>query len=240
MAAVTRDRIGRVHAHVADALDRTGPSSVVPAREQDRLLAQACGEVCDLLTDWLASDDWARLRPPRGATVADAIPGRRDYAAFLDPALADVLTMSGLAAETAGPMVREAREAVARTARRHARWRQEELFREADDRVRELRADTCAQAARLRALLSGSAEERAGTVRDRAQAVLKRVRAFLPTLALTMASVVVSVTPAQVAADVHAWEHAAAQVVAVYLVAEQAQPGLAIEPPDLEGPELGL
>lgn len=51
MAALTPERIAKVHADVGDVVARTSESSTLPAHEQDRLLAEACRKVCDLLGD---------------------------------------------------------------------------------------------------------------------------------------------------------------------------------------------
>lgn len=261
MAAVTLDRFRRVHARVADALDRTGPSSVLPAAERNRLLADACGQVCDLLTDWLDSDYWTRLRPPsRGSRVADGFPAGRDYAAFLDATLSDALARAGMRLEgserpgsggrpegdadavtpTAQTVqrVQSAREAVSRVARRHRRWRQADLYAEASKRVGDLRDEACGQATALRALLivlKAPDGGQAAAARGRAGTALRKALGALPALALPL---VLSVTPAQMTASVQAWEHAAVQVVTTYLVAEHAAPELVIAPPELGGPEI--
>ncbi|MGH7486890.1 MAG: hypothetical protein ACREMY_15005 [bacterium] len=76
MAAVTPQRLTAVYAGVADFLARTSESSPLPGAEQDRLLAAACDEVCDLLKDWLTSEDWHKVRPRPAARVADAVAQR--------------------------------------------------------------------------------------------------------------------------------------------------------------------
>ena len=76
MAAVTPQRLTAVYAGVNDVLARTSESSPLPGAEQDRLLADACAEVCDLLKDWLTSEDWRRMRPRPEVRVADAIARR--------------------------------------------------------------------------------------------------------------------------------------------------------------------
>lgn len=246
MTAVTPERIAKVHAHVADVVASTSEHSALPGRNQDRLLAQACAEVCDLLGDWLTSEDWSRLRPRISARVADALLRREDYAGFLDQMLADALTRARQAAGTASPaasLVTEARAAVERTAGRHLSWTQQELFDTADRRVRELRAETCQLAGDLRsAVTAGPA---ADARRRRARTALMKALGILPALVLAIGGV----SPAQMEANLAAWGRDAVRVVTIYLIAEQAQPDMLIEPPwpeawieppQLDGPEPSL
>jgi hypothetical protein len=237
MAALTPERIAKVHAEVGDVVARTSESSPLAAHEKDRLLAEACRTVCDLLRDWLASDDWTGMRPRASARVADAVPRREDYASFLDQMLADAMARAGRAAgavSLAAALVAEARAAVERTAGRHLGWTQRELFATADSRVRELRAETCKLAGDLgTAVAPGPAGE---ARRRRAWTALKTAIGVLPALVLAMAGA----SPAQMEANLSAWGHDAVRVVTTYVIAEQAQPHVLIEPPQLSGPELSL
>ena len=237
MAAVTVERIAQVHADVADAVARTSEHSTLSGPEKDRRLAEACTQVCGLLRDWLASDSWSRMRPRASLRVADAVPGREDYARFLDEMLADALTRAAQAAGVASPataLVFGARAAVERTGGLHLRWTQRELFSTADSRVRELRAETCMLAGDLGTpVAAGPAGE---AKRRRARTTLKTALGVLPTLVLAMAGA----SPAQMGENLSAWGHDAVRVVTTYLIAEQAQPHVVIEPPQLSGPELSL
>jgi len=237
MAALTPERIAKVHADVADILARTSEASTLPAHEQDQLLAEACRGVCGLLRDWLASDDWTGMRPRASARVADAVPRREDYASFLDQMLADAMAracQAAGAASLAAALVAEARAAVERTAGRHLSWTQRELFSTADSRVRELRAETCKLAGDLSTpVATGPAGE---ARRRRAWTALKTAIGVLPALVLAMAGA----SPVQMEANLSAWGHGAVRVVTTYLIAEQAQPHVLIEPPQLSGPELSL
>jgi hypothetical protein len=258
MAAVTRERITRVQVHVTDAVLKTTERSTLSGPEQDALLAQACAESCDLFTDWLASDYWMQARPRnRTALVAEAMPQGEDYARFLDPLLADMLARGALPTDglpgdglpgdglpgdglpgDAAELVTSAREAVQRMARRHPRWQQPELFREADSRIRALRADVCALATSLKNNLHQDEQTHKRTKearRSRALAALKRTLAVIPALTLAMAGA----TPAQMDANLHVWTHDAVRVVGTYLIAQQAQPDVEIGPPGLSGPQLG-
>ena len=66
MASVTIDRIDGVRRDIADAVNRTAPGSTLPEPEQERLLAQACTETCQLLTDWADSPQWISARSGMG------------------------------------------------------------------------------------------------------------------------------------------------------------------------------
>lgn len=243
MAAVTRERMTRVLVHVTDAVLQTTERSTLSGPAQDTLLAQACAESCDLFTDWLASEHWKQARPGnRTARVAAALPQGEDYARVLDPMLADMLVRGALptddmAANAAGLVV-SAREAVQRMAQKHPRWLQPELYHEADSRVRALKADVCALASSLKSNLGQDEDAHKRTKearRRRARTALKSTFAVIPALVLTM----LSATPAQMDASVHAWSRDAALVVSTYLIAHQAQPDVEIGPPGLSGPELG-
>jgi hypothetical protein len=235
VAVVTPERIAQVHADVTDVVVRMSEGSILPAPEQNRMLAQACTEVCGLLRDWLANDDWARMRPRASARVADTVPGRQDYARFLDQMLADALTRASQAAgapSLAESLVDEARAAVERISRRRFLWTQQELFDAADSRVRKLRTEVCKLAFDLG---DEAAEDRTREDRRlRARKVLQRTLGLLPALTLAMASV----SPPQMEANLSAWGHDAVRVVTIYLIAEQAEPDALIEPPQLSGPEI--
>jgi hypothetical protein len=237
MEAVTTERIAQVHADIADAVARTSEHSTLPDGKQDELLADACGKTCALLRDWVASEDWRRMRPKASARVADAVPARADYARFLDQMLADALARADRSAagtSLAAALVYEARAAVERTAKRHLTWTQRALYTEADNRMRDLRAEVCRLAGDLStAVAAGPA---ANARRKLAWTVLKKAIGVLPALILTLGAV----SPPQMEANLSAWTHDAVQVVTTYLIAEQAQPQLLIEPPQLSGPELSL
>jgi hypothetical protein len=245
MAAVTTQRLAAVYAGVTDVLARTSESSLLPGAEQDRLLAAACAQVCDLLKDWLTSEDWRRMRPSPAARVADAVARREDYARFLDQALEDVMTRASRAAAVpslAAWLVAEARAALERVAGRHLWWTQRELFGSAESRMRELRAETCKLAGDLGRAATAQPTGEAG--RRRARTALKTVVGVVPALVLAMAGA----SPPQMEANLLAWGHDAVRVVTTYLIAELADPKIEleaqiereaqIEPPELSGPEL--
>lgn len=234
MAAVTRERIILVRTHVAEAVLRTSEDSVLPGAEQDRLLVQACGESCELLRDWLTGPGWAGMHPGASARMraADVVAAREDFTSFLDETLADAVTRAGLAGEVASKLVDAAREAITKMTGLHFRLSQLELFDEADFRLRDLRDEVCALTADLRTDISLTAAKAAR--RRRAWAALKRTLAVLPTLTLALGGA----SPAQMHADLSAWAHDAVRVVSTYLIAEQVQPHLQIEPPEISGPKI--
>ena len=82
---ISAGTIETVQRHIYDALAQTSERSTLPGAEQDRLLAQACAEACDVLTNWLASPEWAALCPSGRGPIADAIPEWERVKPFLDP-----------------------------------------------------------------------------------------------------------------------------------------------------------
>jgi hypothetical protein len=253
--SVTVDRIDALRRHIADAVTQTSPaSSTLPAREQDRILEQACGEACELLGDWLTSQQ------AEGSAAADDVPMRellRDqehFTDFLSPLFADALDRGrpNPSADRAAT-VRAAHDEVARavraasaTARRYPRMGSRQIFRVAIQNVGKLRAEVCDIAAQLRdARLSDAGKDaarkddarrdaRGGARNRRAVRVLTAVGGFLLTLSV---SLTVSVPgPQQVSQNLSAWTHAV-QVVIAHDLAARAQPGVTIAPPHA-GPQL--
>jgi hypothetical protein len=190
------------------------------------VLGQACAETCDLLTDWLVSDGWGRLRQRSLRRVEDAF---YNAAEFLDEPLAELLTQVNeqMDIATAEQMIRQAHQAVRTVARRCPHWRQAELFAEAESRLGDLRGEICALTAELR--ISPATP----VARDRVRTLLRRAVAVIPTLALAMAGA----SPAQMRQDFKVWEHDASRVIATYLLAQQSHPAPVIAPPQLQIPE---
>jgi hypothetical protein len=238
----TPEEIARVHVRVAEAVTRTADESTLPAAEQDRLLADACHEACGLLVSWLASLDWKQMRPKPSAQVV--VITREDYLTFLDEGLTDALIRAGLPWHAAASLVNDARVAIERTAGHHLPSAQRDLYRDADERLRDLRGEVCTLAVALKAAVSedaksageGKSDDRASALRRSARAALKLLNALLPALIVAM----VTVTPGQVETAVSAWGHDAFQVVATCLIAEQVQLHVQIEPPQPSGPGLSL
>jgi hypothetical protein len=47
--------------HIHDALAKASEHSTLPEAEQDRLLAQACAEACDVIGRWVESPEWKEV-----------------------------------------------------------------------------------------------------------------------------------------------------------------------------------
>jgi hypothetical protein len=172
VAAVTIDRVAGVRADIAAVVNQTLPGSTLPAAEQDRMLEQACGEACGLLTDCLA-------RPARAAGPADDAPfgallRDREFTGqlseFLGPLFADALDRSaaalaarghgpapGAAADPAAGLTAARAEAAellkraAATGRRLPRLRRGQVIEVAAQRIGMLRDEACQLTAQLRA-----------------------------------------------------------------------------------------
>lgn len=226
MAAVTPDRLQRVRADLTAAV--TAEGTLLPAPDQDRLLAQACEEACALLQDWLLSPEWASLRPRRNPETTTTVK-QADFAAFLNGSLADAAARAGLPEDESARLVQAARAAVDAMTGWHLPPSRERLFATADQRVTTLRKEVCALAGSLRTDIETAAASEAR--RSHARAVLGRVKSVLTTIALTLAVA----TPAQIATNVSLELHETSHVVLMYLMAEQAHPHLTIAPP---GPEM--
>ncbi len=227
MGSVTRERIVLVHQHVTDALVRTSEGSALHPADQDLVLEQACTETCDLLTDWLASGEWGQLRQRSLRRVEDAF---HDAAGFLGRPLAELLAQVNTEIDVvaAEQLISKAHDAVRAAARKFPRWRQAELFAEAESRLGELRREVCRLATELRTSPVTPA------ARGRTRKLLLRAAAVIPTLALAMAAT----SPAQMQQNLSAWEHDAARVVATYLMAQQAHPDLVVAPSQFQAPEI--
>jgi hypothetical protein len=234
MGSVTIDRVAMVQADILGATLQTSSGSTLSAPEQDRLLAQGCAEACDLLRDWLASGWFGQLRPAGDGLLADAVPTTEQFTQFLGPIFGDALTRAARAGIEIDPSsLQDARAKVAGLARRHRRMRRPDLVRAAEERVGTLRDEVCRAAAQLKKIVAdGSDTGPAGAAwRQKAQRTLKKVAAFLPTVALTVAGAMLSAGPHEMAHSVSEWAHEAATVVVVCHIADLAQPAVRIAPP---------
>jgi hypothetical protein len=235
MASVTVGRVAAVQAGIRDTLLVTSPRSTLLPGEQDRRLAQSCAETCDLLQDWLASGWFAEPPPPGDDLLAETVPGPGQFARFLGPPFADTLAwLARCGIEVSPAQLEQARAGVAELAQRHRRMRRAELREVAEARVRTLAREVCQAATQLREISSaGTSAEPAGQAwRHRAQRALKTVAAALPPIAL---SLVLSAGPHQVEQSISAWAHdAATEVVMLYHVAELAEPGAQLSPPEAD------
>jgi hypothetical protein len=231
MASVTVERVAAVQADILDAVLKTSAHSTLPAHEQDQLLAQSCAEACDLLGDWLISGWFGQARPADDPLLAASVPSPEQFATLLGPAFADALdriARSGV--EITRAQLGQARDGVAALARRHRRMKRADLFAVAEQRVQDLTSEVCRASAQMK--------KAPAAFRSRAQRTLKKIAAFLPTVALTVGGAMLGVGPQQMEQSVSTWAHDAARVVVVYQLADLAQPGIRISSPSA-GPRVG-
>jgi hypothetical protein len=240
MDRVTVERVAMVQAHILEATLQTSENSTLSVPEQDRLLAQSCAEACDLLRDWLGSGWFGQVRPADDGLLADAVPTAEQFTQFLGPVFEDALNHAAQAGITIGvSSLQDARVKVAGLARRYRRMKRLELFDAAEQRVGALRDEVCQVATRLREMLRAGAEPgpQAEQLRQKAQRALRKVKNFLPAVALTVAGAMLGVGPHQMAQSVSEWGHDAARVVVVLHIADLAQPTVRITPPRI-GPQV--
>jgi hypothetical protein len=231
MTRVTVERVAAVQSGILDAVLKTSPRSVLSRDEQDQLLAQMCAEACDLLGDWLISDWFQEARPSADSLLAAAVPGPDQFAALLGPVFGDALArLAQRGVEVTYAQLEQARNGVAALARRHRRMKRADLIEVAQHRVQDLTSEVCRAASQMK--------RAPAAFRSRTKRTLKKVAAFLPTVALTMGAAMLGVGPHQMELSVSEWIHDAAQVVVVYHLADLAQPGIRISPP-ATGPRVG-
>lgn len=233
--SVSLDMLDAVQRHIQDALARTSDGSTLPEDEQDRLLAQASVEACDILTRWLDSFQWEELRPSGGGPIGDAIPDWERIRPFLNP-LKETLTRVAARQQNChggqepfdpAEYVDKALEAAERTARRYRRHRRDALFKEAGNRINTLRSQVCG-------LATGLADKtQSAQRRKRARSVLAKVSGLMLTLSLAMASA----SPSQMSQNIPEWGHDAVRVLFVHNIAEAAQPGVPVTLPR-PGPQI--
>jgi hypothetical protein len=253
VASVTIDRVDALRRHIADAVTQTSGLSTLPEQEQDRILEQACGEACELLRDWLASQQAVASRAAANAPLRDFFKDQPGFADFLSPLFADALKRAAGDSAPGAAEMATAREAAARavkeaaaTARRHPRMRSQDIFEVAVKRVRDLQGEVCKLADQLRGarldgerVAAGKAEPAAGDARHRvwrrkALKILKTVGTILLPLSVSLALSVGG--PRQAVQNASAWTNAA-RVVIIHDLAAHAQPGVRIAPPHA-GPQV--
>jgi hypothetical protein len=240
---ISAGRIEAVQRHIYDALTQSSDGSTLPLEEQDRLLAQACVEACDLLARWRDSPEWEALCPAGRAPIAEAIPEWERVRPFLDPLRETLAAIAQRQRDL--PVLREIGDpdhyidAVLASARKTARkfrgYERQDLFAEASTRMERLRADVCGLAGEFRDDLESQAKtaDKRTKWRNRARWVLRKLPSLLLTLSLAMAGA----SPATMRQNVPEWGHEAVKVLIVHHVAETAQPGVSLAPPRL-GPRL--
>jgi hypothetical protein len=236
---ISADMIEAVQRHIYDALAQTSERSILPDKEQDRLLAQACAEACAVLASWLDSPEWETLRPSGRAPIADAIPEWERVRPFLDPlreTLAAIMQrqqdLPG-AREIGDPAayINRVLTAAEQTARRLRRYNRQELFETAADRLKRLRDDICAFAGDLAGDLKS--KEKSAERRKKARRLLAKVPGVLLSLTLAMGGT----SPHDMMQHFPEWGHEAVKVLVVHHIAETAQPEVKLAPPRL-GPRM--
>jgi vacuolar-type H+-ATPase subunit H len=253
--SVTIDRIDALRRHIADAVTQTTRGSMLPEQQQDAMLAQACHESCDLLSDWLEGPP---LEPPRETNrtqVREFIRDQQQFAEFLSPLFADALKRARSGDPDPAPgakpddLVAEARREVAQavrsasaTARRHPRLTPRDLFQVSAENVSKLRKQVCELANQSRqAIESDARRARDATESDARRASWKRkALKALGTVGNVLLSLSVGLTVAALGAQMNheiATVAHSAQIVIVHNVAVHAQPGVTVGPPRA-GPQL--
>jgi hypothetical protein len=239
VAGVTIDRIDALRRHIADAVTQTSPLSTLPGQEQDRILAQTCGEACELLGDWLVSQEAEVPATANEVPIRELLQNRQQFTEFLSPLFADALKRASrdrldnpAIVKAAHDEVARAVQAVAATARRHPRMNSRQTFRVATENVGKLKAEVCHLAAQLSSARKDDA--RRAVWKRRAVKALKIVGGFLLTLTVSLTLSVAG--PRQVSQNLSVWMHGV-QVVMAHDLALQAQPGVTIAPPHA-GPQL--
>lgn len=256
-SSISIGRIEAVQRHIYDALTQSSDGSTLPEEEQDRLLAQACVETCDLLTGWLNSPQWQGLRPAGAVPIAKAVPDWEQIRPLLEPVKETLAAIAQrqhdlpIMREIGDPdrYIKEVIEAAAKTARRYPRLDGQKLFDEANTRSAKLRDDVCKLASEFKADFKQRAEdatklaeqkaedavklaEQKSRWRRRTRKLLNKIPTFLLAASMTMAGAVMSTTPHAVAQNVPAW----GQMV-VHQVAQVAQPEVKVAPPRM-GPRV--
>jgi hypothetical protein len=234
--------IEAVQSHIYDALARTTEHSTLTDEQQDRLLAQASIESCDLLSAWLDGPDWDGLRPSVKETLADTIPDWERMRPFLDPLRDTLIRFSqrqkdiaiGDPDEYIDRIIKDAES----TGRRHRRLDRQQLFDTATERLGPLRTTICGLAGEL----TGDLETRANDAeskrkrKDRRKKVLS-VLGTIATVLLSVSLAMAGANPHDVRQNIPDWGHEAVNVLVVHHVAASAQPGVRIAPPRL-GPQV--
>jgi hypothetical protein len=246
---VSPGMIEAVQSHIYDALARTTEHSTLTDEQQDRLLAQASIESCDLLSAWLDGPDWDGLRPSVKGTLADTIPDWERMRPFLDPLRDTLIRFSqrqkdmaiGDPDEYIDRIIKDAES----TGRRNRRLDRQQLFDTATERLGSLRTTICGLAGEL----TGDLETRANDLETRANDAeskrkrkdrRKKVLSVLGTIATVLLSVSLAMAganPHDVRQNIPDWGHEAVNVLVVHHVAASAQPGVRIAPPRL-GPQV--
>jgi hypothetical protein len=247
------DVVDAARRHIAEALASTSGHSTLPDDEQDRVLAQACAEACDVLGSWLESTSWAGLSPAGTSglrAVSDCVADWERLRPFLSSVREALGRMAGQQADAPGGPETEDPESyvdklirsAAYTARRNRRLDGHGLYQAATSRLDALRNRACGIAGEFAADAAKRASDaddqetarRRKDRRRRARSVLLTVANVLLTVGLSMASA----SPAAMRQNIPEWGHDVTQVLFVHQIAHTAAPTVSIAPPQA-GPRPG-
>jgi hypothetical protein len=245
MTSVTIERIKGVRRDIADAVNQTSPGSTLPNVEQDRLLAQACTETCQLLTDWVDSTLWQALDLGEDAPLAEVFQDQQPLVDLLGDLFGDALERtldrrgdadgSAQRLTAARTEAERAVQAALESSLRYPRMRCGQLLKVAVDRVRNLQQEVCELAGEI-SIAREQGREAASATAQRADRV-RRIRAALIKASGFLLTLTVSVAgPGQALHNLSAWTDEV-KVVIVHDLAAQAQPTLRITPPSA-GPRI--
>ena len=257
--SISPGKIEAAQFRIYDVLAQTSDPGSLTEEEQDKLLADACADACEILSDWVDSPQWNALAPSEPFArqpVATAIEGWQHIKPFLEP-VRDALSrarayrnVSG-AAEIGDPsayidtMIRAAEY----TARRHRRFDRTQLYEDATEKTRDLSRQVCEMATELRAdlaeirrLADAAARESAADLESKKKRAQRRKRAFgllkaVSGLLLTVGLAMAGAGPSAVHQNMPEWGHEVVNVLFVHQVAHTAAPTVQIAPPRL-GPHV--
>lgn len=241
--SISPGMIEAVQRDIYDALARTSSHSTLPEEEQDKLLAQACAEACDILGGWVNSPFWKELAPARASAkkpIADATADWKRVRPFLDPLEETVDRISARLRGVPGvPEIKDASgyiaavvESVDNTIRRYRRLDGQQLYDDATAKMQALKDQVCGLASELRTQVDDTKKKTER--RSRARRILGTVAGVLLSVSLAMAGA----GPSAVRQNIPEWGRDAVQVLVVHHIAETAAPTMRVAPPRV-GPRLG-
>jgi hypothetical protein len=235
--SVSPEMIDVVRRDIYVALAQTTDLSTLPAEEQDRLLAQACAEACEILGTWINSPEWKALAPS-GAAAREPIAGAVADWHRVKPFLVPVREMLGRVSVRQGPDTADIEDpsayvddmiaAAQATGRRHRRLNRQDLYDDATDKTRNLQQRVCEIAREFRDERDRQqSEQHRAERRSRARGLLKTIGGVLLAVGLAMAGA----SPGAVRQNIPEWGHDIVQVLVVHNVAHTAAPTARIAPP---------
>jgi hypothetical protein len=226
---ISPEMIEAAQRHIYDALAQTSAHSTLTEDEQDMLLAVVCAEACGILDAWANSSDWGELAPSGPFAmkpIADAAGDWKLIEPFLDPLKETVSRISarrhlgGGAPEILDPAeyIEKLISRVKYTSHRFRRLSRQDLYLEANRRMRALEDQVCIISRELRTRVDDGQKRRER--RSRARAILGTVDGLLLSVSLAMASAGLSA----VRQNLPQRGHEAVQVLVVHHIADTVTP----------------